>query len=67
MKTWINKTGSILMVLVLLASCSMDRYPLTDFGEDEFFTSKENARLAVMGLYRGDMKFNDPEYTPEDW
>lgn len=67
MSTFINKTGSIFILLTLLVSCSMDRYPLTDFGEDEFFTSEENAKLAIIGLYRGDMVFNEPEYTPKDW
>jgi len=45
----------------------MDRYPLTAFSEDEFFTDEENAKLAIVGLYRGEIKLNTPEYSPSDW
>lgn len=67
MKSIIYKTGLLLVSFVTFFSCDMDRYPLTAFGEDDFFTSEENARLAIVGLYRGEIDFNTPEYSPSDW
>jgi hypothetical protein len=54
-------------ILIVSFSCNMNRYPLTALGEDEFFTSEENAKLAIIGLYRGEIRTNAPEYTPSDW
>lgn len=67
MKTIINKITLLFISVVLLTGCDMDRYPLTAFGEDDFFTSEENAKLAIVGLYRGNITFNSPEYSPSDW
>ncbi|MDL2255754.1 RagB/SusD family nutrient uptake outer membrane protein [Parabacteroides sp. OttesenSCG-928-K15] len=67
MKSIIYKTGILLVSLVTFLSCDMDRYPLTAFGEGDFFTSEENAKLAIIGLYRGNILINGPEYSPSDW
>lgn len=67
MKSIINKTGLLLISLATLFACDMDRYPLTAFGEDDFYTNEENAKLAIVGLYRGEITINAPEYSPSDW
>ena len=41
------------VALATLASCELDRYPLTNFSEDTFFDKEENTKLALIGLYRG--------------
>ncbi|GBU07690.1 glycan metabolism protein RagB [Bacteroidales bacterium] len=45
----------------------MDRNPLVEFAEDEFWTSDDNALLALTGIYNGNILFNSPEYSPTDW
>lgn len=67
MKSIIYKSALLFILLSSLATCDMDRYPLTSFAEDDFFTSEENAKLAIVGLYRGEIKFNGCEYSPSDW
>lgn len=36
------------VALATLASCELDRYPLTNFSEDTFFDKEENTKLALM-------------------
>ncbi|MFV0506408.1 MAG: RagB/SusD family nutrient uptake outer membrane protein [Bacteroidales bacterium] len=67
MKSESYKSKLFFILLSLLVACDMDRYPLTSFAEDNFFTSEENARLALVSLYRGDLKYNGAEYSPSDW
>ena len=51
----------------LFYSCDLERNPLTEFSEDKFWTSEENAELAIVGLYRSNITNNNPEYSPSDW
>lgn len=45
------------VALATLASCELDRYPLTNFSEDTFFDKEENTKLALIGLYRGGITY----------
>ena len=54
------------VALVTLASCELDRYPLTNFSEDTFFDKEENTKLALIGLYRGGITYG-VDYGASDW
>lgn len=58
---------TMLTSAVTFVSCDLDRTPLDQFSEETFWSSEDNAQLALTGIYRGDIKFNEPEYTPSDW
>ncbi|MGL4779931.1 MAG: RagB/SusD family nutrient uptake outer membrane protein [Bacteroidales bacterium] len=49
------------------AGCSLDRYPLDKFSEEAFWTSEENAIIALTGIYKSNIVFNQPEYNNSDW
>lgn len=55
--------------LILMTSCEkqLDKSPLAQFASDTFWTSEENALLALTGVYRGNIVINNPEYNPSDW
>lgn len=60
----------ILMVIVFAGmsiSCDLERNPLNQFSDETIWSSEENAKIALTGLYRGDILFNAPEYQPSDW
>ncbi len=54
-------------IMFVFPSCSLDRTPLDQFAEDEFWTSEDNALLALTGIYKANIQFNGPEYSPTDW
>ncbi len=56
-----------ILVSILNTSCSLERSPLDKFSEDAFWTSEENALLALTGIYKNGMTVNSPEYNPTDW
>lgn len=58
---------TMLFSIATFISCDLDRTPLDQFSEETFWSSEENALLALTGIYRGDIKFNEPEFTPTDW
>lgn len=66
MKSIIKNLLLILFSFTLLGSCDMDRYPLTNFSEETFFDSEENAKLALVGLYRGGITYG-VDYNVSDW
>lgn len=51
----------------LTTSCDLERNPLDQFAENDFWTDEDNALLALTGIYRSNILFNDPEYSPTDW
>ncbi len=63
---YINKTGLFLVMLFIFANCDMNRYPLTSFNEDTFFTDESNIELALTGLYRGNI-INGCDFGASDW
>lgn len=70
------KTTSIKILLAILAfnmvfvpACrkQLDQSPLDKFDAAEFWTTEDNAKLALMGCYRANIFANAPEYTTNDW
>lgn len=57
----------LLACVLAFVSCDLERTPLDKFSETDFWTSEDNAELALTGIYRGNIKFNEPEYNPSDW
>ena len=56
---------TVLLASFSLQSCDLERYPLTDLSEDNFWTDDKNAELALTSLYRGSIDrynlcFQDP-------
>ena len=43
---------TVLLASFSLQSCDLERYPLTDLSEDNFWTDDKNAELALTSLYR---------------
>lgn len=66
MRSIIIKSLLVLGSLASLVSCELDRYPLTNFSEETFFDNEENARLALIGLYRGGITYG-VDYGSSDW
>ena len=66
MKNRINKIGIILTASLMLSGCDMDRYPLTSFSEDTFYSDEANVKLALTGLYRGNITLG-VDYGAADW
>ncbi len=54
----------------LTMSCKkqLDTNPLDRFANDTFWSSETNARLAITGLYKGEIQMNSQaEFSPSDW
>lgn len=58
---------TILSGALLFVSCDLERNPLDQFAENDFWTNTDNANLALTGIYRTNILFNSPEYNPSDW
>jgi hypothetical protein len=71
MKTNFKKTGVALFLMLALTNMSckkqLDQQPLDKFATGEFWTSEDNAYLALVAIYRGNIFTNAPEYSPGDW
>ncbi|MDD4427200.1 MAG: RagB/SusD family nutrient uptake outer membrane protein [Paludibacter sp.] len=52
---------------IIGVSCDLELNPLNKFSDETLWSSEENAKVALTGLYRGDILFNSPEYQPSDW
>lgn len=62
-----NSIKSVLLIgSLLLSSCDMDRYPLDSFSEETFYNDEANIRLALIGLYRGNISYG-VDYSTSDW
>lgn len=51
---------------IFLSSCDLERYPLTDLSEDNFWKDSKNSELALTSLYRGSIT-NGLEYSVSDF
>jgi hypothetical protein len=71
MKNNFKKTSLVLVILLMLVNISckkeLDQQPLDKFASTEFWTTEDNAYLALMGLYRGNIFANAAEFNPNDW
>ena len=55
-----------LSATMLFSSCSLDRSPLDQFAENDFWTSEDNTLLALTGIYKANIAYNSVEYNPTD-
>ena len=46
---------TLLAATTTFVSCDLDRSPLDKFAEDVFWTSEDNAELALTGVYKGEI------------
>jgi hypothetical protein len=71
MKSYLIKKWIIagLVLVTVTSSCrkELDKNPLNAFDVATFWTSEENAQLALMGVYRGTIFANASESNPSDW
>ncbi|MDL2304549.1 RagB/SusD family nutrient uptake outer membrane protein [Bacteroides sp. OttesenSCG-928-D19] len=58
---------SFVLSCLYFTSCDLERNPLDEFAENAFWTSEDNALLALTGIYKSNILFNSPEYNPTDW
>lgn len=60
----------VLLVAVISTSCKkeLDKSPLNNYSNDAFWTSEQNALLALTGVYRGNIQMQKAaEFTATDW
>lgn len=57
----------IIAAILLNTSCDLERIPLDKFSEETFWSSEENALIALTGIYKSNIKFNTNEMSPMDW
>lgn len=57
----------IIAAILLNTSCDLERTPLDQFSEETFWSSEENALIALTGIYKGNITFNANEMNPMDW
>lgn len=66
----VGKWTTLLALLILsTASCKkeLDKQPLSEFADATFWTSEQNALLALTGMYRGGITVNTGDIRPTDW
>ena len=56
----------ILISVLTISSCDLERYPLTSLSDETFWADDSNEKLALTSLYRG-MIANGVEYNPSDF
>lgn len=57
---------AILAINLSFSSCDLERFPLTDLSEENFWNDESNAELALTSLYRGGIT-NGLEYSVSDF
>ena len=65
-----RKIINALLAVVLfqfIHSCDLERYPLDKFAEDDFWTSEDNAMLALTGIYNANILFNYTGFASDWW
>ena len=63
----IKSTITCLLIYMLsCVSCDLERFPLDQFSEESFWTSEDNAMLALTGIYKANILFGKPEFGPTD-
>ena len=63
------KLIAILFLIASVVSCrkDLDKSPLDAFDNSTFWTSEENAMLALAAVYRGGLQVNSTSGNPIDW
>ncbi|CAN5914668.1 RagB/SusD family nutrient uptake outer membrane protein [soil metagenome] len=65
LKIWL--VLSIAVVLVVSCKDELEKSPLDQFDSASFWTSEENALLALTGVYKGNIAVNGTSVNPTDW
>ena len=55
-----------LLASLSFSSCDLERFPLTDLSEENFWNDDKNAELALTSLYRGGIT-NGLDYSVSDF
>lgn len=57
------------LAVLLVSSCEdeLERSPLDEFDSATFWTSENNAMLALTGVYKGNLAVNNTNVNPTDW
>lgn len=66
----IRRITAIALCSMLVFSCrkDLDKTPLSNFSNDNFWTSQNNTLLALAGVYRGNIQMiNAGEFSATDW
>ncbi|NIG56778.1 RagB/SusD family nutrient uptake outer membrane protein [Chitinophaga sp. Cy-1792] len=70
-KKYTSLTTTVLLLLLLaISACKkdLDTSPLTTYSNETFWTSEQNAMIALTGVYRGNIQMNKAaEFTATDW
>lgn len=66
-RRYYNILYCLIASIIFNTSCSLERNPLDQFAENEFWTNEGNALIALTGIYRGNTIFNSEEYSPSDF
>lgn len=65
-----NKLAIFFLLLTLLSvSCAdeLDKVPLSSFSDVGFWSSEQNAKMALAGVYKGNHRWNGGDVQPTDW
>lgn len=54
-------------MIAVVASCDLDRQPVIAFSTGDFWSSEQNAYLALTGIYHANITYGSEEYAPTDW
>ncbi len=62
-------TALLILLAVLSVSCEeeLNKVPLSNFSNVGFWSSEQNALLALTGMYRGDQRYNGGDVNPTGW
>jgi hypothetical protein len=72
MKVIFKLAANLLLILFFVfsfSSCSkkLEKFPLDEFSNDNFWSSEENTMLALTAVYRGGINVNSGGSTVRDW
>ena len=58
----------IVVLLLVASSCGdeLEQYPNNQFDKENFWTNEANAKIALAGVYRGNVKYGT-QVNPSDW
>lgn len=61
------KDKLLISLALFLVACSLDKGAYGEFDSSSIAANERNALAALTGIYRGNITYNLPEYTPSDW
>lgn len=60
------KDKLLISLALFLVACSLDKGAYGEFDSSSIAANERNALAALTGIYRGNITYNLPEYTPSD-